>query len=180
MLTLSQIGAILSLLVAFNVPVGTVKDVEGILMAPYRTPVQQVTVQQPTPTPPQVVEPTPVGDTLTVTNPPVFEYLAPKISDVTGNTFKLHGENVGNITITKMVVATNPGKITLKGGGSTFSGAFTPNLVGSITIAKDSTVTFTASTEGVQTVKITQIHGFYSDGTEFTSVVGLPVELQLP
>lgn len=179
MLTISQIGAILSLLIAFNVPVGTVKDVEGILMAPYRAPVQQVVVQAPTPTP-DVVVPVPVGDTLTVTNPPVFEYHAPMVSDVNGNTFKIYGENVGNITITKMVALFNPGVITLKGGGATFSGAHTVNLVGSITIAKDSVVTFTASIEGVQTVKITQIHGFYSDGTEFTSVVGLPVELQVP
>ena len=37
MLTLSQIAAILQLLLAFNVPIPTVNTVEAILMAPHAT-----------------------------------------------------------------------------------------------------------------------------------------------
>ncbi len=44
MISLSQIGAILALLAAFNVPIDTVKDVEAILMAPYNNVPVEVTV----------------------------------------------------------------------------------------------------------------------------------------
>ena len=183
MLTLSQIGAFLSLLIAFNVPVGTVKEVEGILMAPHRVQVQQIVVTPQDQLPasiPSVQIPT--GGSVDVIDEPVFEYQAPKVTDVSGLTFKLHGENASNITITKMIVQTNAStRIDIKGGGSTFSGAFTPNLIGHLTVAKESVVPLTVSvgdlTTGNYSIKITQIHGFYSDGSEFTSVVGLPVEV---